>query len=405
MAVHRRWILSLLFVATTINYLDRAILGVLLPEIQKDLNFSQEAYGNIQFWFQFAYGIGALVGGKLLDSYGTRIGYGMSALVWSISGTLHAVASSVFQFSGLRMVLGLAEAPNFPACNKAIAEYFPPSQRAMAMGIVNFGTNLANIIGPLLFALITKTWGWRFGFALMGGLGFVWLPIWLLSTPKPAASERSAPRLSFREVLQYKQAWGYGIAKFLTDPVWWFYLFWLPSYLTNERGMTLDQRVAALSIVYAISGAGSLAGGALSSWLMTIGWPVGRARKTAMFICAAIMPFSALGMLVENTNIAVVLFGIGTAAHQAWMANLFTAPADVFPKEAVGTANAFGVFTGAMGGALFSGLVPGYLLGPIGYTPILITMSCFYLLAWMFLHRLLGNYQPVKLQTGAMLIK
>jgi len=296
------------------------------------------------------------------------------------------------------MVLGLSEAPNFPACNKAIAEYFPPPQRAMAMGIVNFGTNLANIIGPLLFALITKEWGWRRGFAIMGGLGFVWIPIWLFSTPKPSASERSAPRLSFREILQYKQAWGYGIAKFFTDPVWWFYLFWLPSYLTNVRGMTLDQRVEALSIVYAISGAGSLAGGALSSWLMKIGWPVGKARKTAMFIFAAIMPLSALGMLVENTNVAVILFGIGTAAHQAWMANLFTAPADVFPKEAVGTANSFGVFTGAMGGALFSGLVPGYLLGPIGYTPILITMSCFYLLAWMFLHRLLGNYEQVKLR-------
>lgn len=400
MAVHRWWILSLLFVATTINYLDRAILGVLLPEIQKDLQFSQEAYGNIQFWFQFAYGIGALIGGRLLDSYGTRIGYALSALVWSASGLLHAAASSVFHFSVLRMVLGLSEAPNFPAVSKAIAEHFPPSQRAMAMGIVNFGTNLANIVGPLLFAAMTIAWGWRTGFALMGALGFLWVPVWLMSTRRPVAVEAAAPRLSYREVLQYRQAWGYGIAKFLTDPVWWFYLFWLPSYLTNERGMTLDQRVTALAIVYAISGAGSIAGGALSSWLMKLGWPLAKARKTAMLVCAAIMPFSALGMLVENTNVAVLLFGIGTAAHQAWMANLFTAPADVFPKEAVGSANAFGVFTGAMGGAFFSGLVPGYLLGPIGYTPILVTMSCFYLLAWAVMNKMLGNYEPVKLRAA-----
>jgi ACS family hexuronate transporter-like MFS transporter len=396
-AANRWWILSLLFFATTINYLDRAILGVLLPEIQKELNFSQEAYGNIQFWFQFAYGVGSLIGGKLLDTYGTRIGYGLAAAVWSVAGALHSLATGALHFGALRMLLGLSEAPNFPAVNKAIAESFPPQQKAMAMGLVNFGTNFANIIGPLLFGAITKLWGWRAGFAIMGALGFIWLPIWLLTMPKVKASPaEAAARLGYRAVFAHKQAWAYAAAKFLTDPVWWFYLFWLPAYLTNVRGMNIDQRVQSLAIVYAISGAGSIAGGALSSYLMKLGWHVSRARKTAMLICAVIMPLSALGMIVENTSVAILLFGLGTAAHQAWSANLFTLPADVFPQQSVGSANAIGVFTGAMGGALFSGLIPGYLLGPIGYTPILITMSCFYLIAWFFVNKWMGDFKAVE---------
>lgn len=396
--MNRWWILALLFAATTINYLDRAILGVLLPEIRKDLQFSQEAYGNITFWFQFAYGIGSLIGGKMLDAYGTRVGYGLAAAFWSAAGTLHAFASSAFHFGALRMALGLGEAPNFPACSKAIAEYFPPSQKAFAMGVVNFGTNLANIVGPALFIWIASQWSWQACFAIMGALGFLWVPVWLMSTPKTStAGGPSGANIGFREVLRYKPAWGYAWAKFLTDPVWWFYLFWLPTYLTDVRGMTPGERATALTIVYAISGAGSLLGGAGSSWLIRSGWPVGRARKTAMFVCAAIMPFSALGMVVHDAWLAVLLFGIGTAAHQAWMANLFTIPADTFPKEAVGSANGCGVFAGAMGGALFSGLIPGYLLEPLGYAPILIALSCFYLLAWLAVHKLAGKFEMVKL--------
>jgi ACS family hexuronate transporter-like MFS transporter len=394
----RWWILSLLFFATTINYLDRAILGVLLPEIQKELNFSQEAYGNIQFWFQFAYGIGSLVGGKVLDTYGTRIGYGLAAAIWSVAGALHSLATGAFHFGALRMLLGLSEAPNFPACNKAVAEAFPPAQRAFAMGLVNSGPNVANVIGPPLFAFITITWGWRTGFLLMGVLGFLWLPAWLFSMPKASAPAAPRARLNFGAVLQHKPAWAYAAGKFLTDPVWWFYLFWLPTYLTTVRGMTLEQRVTALAIVYAISAFGSVAGGALSSYLMKLGWHISRARKTTMLACAIVMPLSALGMVVENTNLAILLFGLGTAAHQAWSANLFTLPSDVFPQQSVGTANSIGVFTGAMGGALFSGLVPGYLLGPIGYTPILITMSCFYLIAWGLIDRWMGDFSPVQTQ-------
>lgn len=340
----------------------------------------------------------------MLDAYGTRTGYGLAAAFWSIAGTLHAFAASAFQFGSLRMALGLSEAPNFPACSKAVAEYFPPSQKAFAMGVANFGTNLASIIGPGLFIWIASSRGWQSCFAIMGILGFVWVPVWLLSTPKiPKTLGLESAKIGFIEVLRYRPAWGYALAKFLTDPVWWFYLFWLPTYLTDVRGMTPGERATALTIIYAISGAGSLLGGSASSWLMQRGWPIGTARKTGMFVCAAMMPFSALGMVVENVQLAVLLFGLGPAAHQAWMANLFTTPADTFPKEAVASANGCGVFAGAMGGALFSGLIPGYLLEPLGYAPIVITLSCFYLLAWWLIHKLVGGFEMVKLRPAAIL--
>jgi ACS family hexuronate transporter-like MFS transporter len=268
------------------------------------------------------------------------------------------------------------------------------------MGIVNFGTNFANIVGPALFIWIATTWSWQACFFVMGVLGFIWLPVWLLTAKVPGHVE-SSPKgsgLTIRAILRYKQAWGYALAKGLTDPVWWFYLFWLPTYLTDFRGMSPDQRATALTVVYAISGAGSLVGGAASSYLMKRGWPVGRARKTTMAACAIVMPFSALGMVVDSTQFAVLLFGVGTAAHQAWMANLFTLPGDVFPKQAVGSANGFGVFMGAMGGAFFSGLIPGRLLPVLGYAPILIGMSCFYLLAWVLVHKLMGDLELVKLR-------
>jgi len=396
-----RWLmLSLLFVATTINYLDRALLGMILPEIRKDLHFSDATYGTIQFWFQIAYGAGSLIGGKLLDKYGTRIGYGFAALIWSAAATMNSLARSAFQFGMLRTLLGLGEAPNFPACNKATAEWFPPSQRAFAMGVVNFGTNLANIIGPALFLWIALTWNWQTCFAAMGIVGFIWVPAFFLVYHVPKQTSGALlqiPKMSIKEVLKYKQSWGYAWAKFLTDPVWWFYLFWLPTYLTTVRHFTPEQRRDALTLVYAISGVGALAGGVASSYLMKLGWHVGKARKSTMLICAIVMPACGCAVLVQNNWLAVVLFGFATAAHQAWMTNLFTAPADVFPREAVGSANGFGVALGAWGGALLSGLIPGFVIPVIGYVPVMLSMSCLYLIAWGIVHKTLGDFSMVKL--------
>jgi ACS family hexuronate transporter-like MFS transporter len=397
-----RWVvLSLLFAATTINYLDRGILGVILPEIRKQLTISTQAYGIIVFAFQIAYGVGSLVGGKLLDRYGTRIGYAASAALWSAAATLNALAGSAFQFGMFRTLLGLGEAPNFPACNKAAAEWFPPHQRAMAMGVVNFSTNAAQIVGPPIFIALALTFGWRVCFAIMGVLGFLWIPVWLMLYRAPtrsgAAPARTLAKLSIRDVLKYKQAWGYAAAKFLTDPVWWFYLVWLPTYLNDVRHMTPAQRGAALTLVYAISGLGAVAGGVASSYLIRRGWTVGGARKTTMAVCALLMPIGSLGVVVSSNQAALLLFGLATAAHQAWMTNVFTAPADVFPAEAVGSTNGFGVSLGALGGALFSGLIPGYLIPQLGYVPVFLTMHLFYLLAWWAIHRLMGNLEPVTL--------
>jgi ACS family hexuronate transporter-like MFS transporter len=396
-----RWVVvGLLFFATTINYLDRAILGVILPEIRDKFHFGLEAYGWIQFWFQIAYAGGSLVGGYLLDRLGTRAGYGIAAAVWSVAATLNAFAGNVIQFGLYRTVLGLGESANFPACTKAAAEWLAPEERATGMGIVNAGTNIANIIGPPIFILIALRLGWQACFAIMGGLGFLWLPLWFLTyrLPKQAGSAAtSVAKLSIGAVVKYKQAWGYGLAKFLTDPVWWFYLFWLPTYLTEVRHFTPAQRGTALMLVYAISGVGAVAGGVLAGTLIKRGWSVGRARKTTMFICAVVMPVCGLGVVVRDARLAVLLFGLATAAHQAWMTNLFITPADVFPSRAVGSTNGFGVCLGGLGGALFSGIIPGTVIPRLGYVPVLLSMSCFYILAWFIVHRMMGNLETVTL--------
>jgi ACS family hexuronate transporter-like MFS transporter len=392
------YILSLLFVATTINYLDRAILGVLLPEIRGQIQISTETYGIITFWFQIAYAFGSLAGGKLLDKYGTRIGLGLAAAIWSAAATLNAFAASALHFGLLRILLGLGEATNFPACNKASAELFPPTQRAMVMGVVHFGANIANVFGPALFIWIALQFGWRTCFAIIGSIGFLWVPVWLFAyrapmrpgTPEPGKSE-----LSMRSVLRYRQAWGYAWAKFLTDPVWWFYLFWIPIYLKDVLHFSASQRATALTVIYGISSVGAMLGGA-SGYLIKHGWSVGKARKSVMLVCACIMPLMALGVFAERASVTVLFFGISMAAHAAWMTNLFTTPADVFPKQAVGVANGFGICIGALGGALFSGLIPGYVIPVAGYIPVLLTMSCFYLVAWMLFHRLMGNLEPIE---------
>ena len=397
-----RWVVvSLLFFATTVNYLDRAILGVILPEIRDKFHFGLQAYGAIQFWFQIAYALGSLYGGKLLDRYGTRIGYGIAVVVWSLAATLNAFAGSALQFGLYRTALGLGESANFPACTKAMAEWLPSDDRATGMGIINSGTNLANIFGPPLFIFIALKMGWQACFAIMGALGFLWLPLWFLTYRLPkntGVAARPITKLSISEVMKYKQAWGYGIAKFLTDPVWWFYLFWLPTYLTDVRHLTATERGTALTVAYTISGIGAVLGGVVAGALIKRGWSFGRARKATMLFCAIVMPACGLGVIVQSARLAVVLFGLATAAHQAWMTNLFITPADVFPAEAVGSTNGFGVCLGGFGGALFSGIIPGMVIPHVGYVPVLLGMSCFYIIAWFIVHRMMGNLEMVSLQ-------
>jgi len=394
-----RWyILSLLFVVSTVNYLDRAILAVLLPEIRSQIDISTGTYGTITFWFQIAYAVGSLIGGRLLDKYGTRIGFAVAAALWSLAAVLNAFAANALHFGLLRAMLGFGESANFPACNKAAAELFPPSQRATVMGVVHFGANLANIVGPPIFIWIALSLGWQACFAIIGALGFIWIPAWISAyrvPMQPGSPHNEAVKLSMRAVMRYRQAWGYASAKFLTDPVWWFYLFWVPIYLNDVRHFTAQERATALTVIYAISSAGALLGGAISSSLIKRGWGIGRARKTVMLVCALMMPAAALGVFADRASITVLLFGVSMAAHAAWMTNVFTTTADVFPRQAVGVANGFGNCIGGLGGALFSGLIPGFVIPLAGYIPVLLTMSCFYLVAWLLVHKLMGNLEPI----------
>jgi len=396
-----RWyVLSLLFFVSTINYLDRAILAVLLPEIRSQIAIDTGTYGNITFWFQISYALGSLISGRLLDKYGTRIVFGAAAVLWSLAAMLNAFAANALHFGLLRGMLGLGEAANFPACNKAAAELFPPRQRATVMGVVHFGANLANIIGPPLFIWIALSLGWKACFAIVGGIGFLWVPAWLVGYRLPAqtgAPQQNTAKLSMKAVLHYRQAWGYAWAKFLTDPVWWFFLFWIPIYLNDVRHFTASERGTALTVIYAISSAGALLGGAISSYLIKSGWSVGKARKTVMLVCACIMPVAALGVFADRSAVTVLFFGISMATHAAWMTNVFTTTADVFPKQAVGLANGFGNCIGGIGGALLSGLIPGYIIPVVGYIPVLLMMSCFYVIALLLIHKLMGNLEPLVL--------
>jgi ACS family hexuronate transporter-like MFS transporter len=400
----RWWILGLLFFSTTINYLDRTILAVLLPVIRDDFHIDESAYGAITAAFQVAYMMGALVGGKLIDRFGTQIGLSVSAGIWSLAAVLHGSVTSPMQFGIWRAVLGFAEAANFPAANKAASEWFNAERRGFVVGVYTAGTNIAAVIGPPLFIATQQMFGWRVCFALIGGLGLVWTAIWFFSDRESLKSSGS-PMLSktrqvpLSEVVRYPAAWGFAIAKFFTDPVWWFLLFWLPLYFHDVRGFEMRQLAWALPFIYLMATFGAIAGGWFSGYLMRRGWHKGRARKTTMLIAALLMPVSGLGMIVQDSTQAIVLFSLATVAHNIWMANLFTTTTDVFPKEAVAQASGLGGLLGGFGGTLFSAVIPGAVIAVIGYTPLFVVMSLFYLVALGFVHWLMGDLEQVEVRS------
>ena len=396
----RWWILFLLFFATTVNYLDRIVLSVLIPTIRDQMHIDSEMYGYITAAFQGAYTLGYPLMGKFIDVAGTKVGFGVAAAVWSLAAGLHATAVSPFQLGAWRAVLGLSESAVFPASIKAVAEWFSAKERALATGLFNSGTNISSVVGPPIFIWLLTRYhqDWRPAFLVTSGLGFVWLILWWSTyrTPSTYSEEDSKAKLGWAEVVGYRQTWGFGIAKFLTDPVWWFYLFWLPLYFTDVRHFSETQLAAALPIIYVMASVGSIGGGWLSGFLMKRGWSRSKARKTTMFICAALMPFAALGVLVPTGEMAVVLFSLATAAHQGFSANLFTTTSDVFPREAVGSVTGIGGCVGGLGGVLFAAIIPGYVIHHFSYTPIFLTMGVFYFIALFAIDRLMGDLRPLK---------
>lgn len=403
-----RWyICALLLYATTVNYMDRAVLGLLKPAIGQDLHWTNAQYGNISAAFQIGYAVMMPLAGRIIDWIGLRIGYAASTLLWSISSLGHSLANSVVQFGIARLGLGLGEAANFPACIKAVADWFPKRERALATGIFNGGSNLGAILAPALVPFVYASFGWRAAFLFTGSLSFTFVVLWVLIYREP----ENHPRLSrselafirsdqeevavksvpYRDVLEHRAAWAFLIGKFLTDPVWWFYLFWLPDFLLVRYKVNLEHVAAPLVTVYAASAVGSIFGGWLSSALINRGWPVQKARMVAMLVCAlAVTAVIFVPEVVANMWWTVSLIGVAAAAHQGWSANLYTVASDNFPRAAVASVIGLGGLGGALGGALVQPAVGKWLDYSHGaYGPIFVICGCAYLIALLIVYLLL----------------
>jgi MFS transporter, ACS family, hexuronate transporter len=411
MTRHRWMICALLFFATTINYIDRQVIGILKPTLTEEFGWSETDYANIVFWFQAAYAIGLLLVGRFIDRIGVKWGYAIAVAVWSFFGMAHAAASSVGTFALARFGLGLGEAGNFPAAIKATADWFPKKQRALATGIFNSGSNVGAIITPLMVPPIVIAFGWQAAFLITGALGFVWLIFWWMlyrspeNNPRVSASElafiRSDPEeseqpIAWKSLLKYRQTWAFAVGKFLTDPIWWFFLFWLPDFFGKNYGLDLKTFGPPLIAIYLLADVGSIGGGWMSSALIKRGWSINRGRKTAMLICAlCVLPVS-LAIYAENLYIAVGIIGLAAAAHQGWSANLFTLASDVMPRRAVGSVVGIGGMAGAVGGMLMAQYA-GYVLENVGsYTPIFLVIGSMYVIALAVIHLLLPRLEPAQ---------
>lgn len=412
-----RWrVCAMLLAATTINYVDRQVLGVLAPFLQTEIGWNEIEYGYIVTAFQGAYALGLLCAGAIIDRFGTRIGYAIAIAVWSLAAMGHALAASVIGFAIARFALGLGESGNFPAAIKTVAEWFPRRERALAVGIFNSGSNVGAIIAPLLVPLVAAAWGWQAAFLFTGLLSALWLTVWLLwyRTPEqqPALSRaelaliRSDPpeastRIAWKQLLRHRQTWAFVAAKFLTDPIWWFFLFWLPKFLHAEYGLSLLQLGLPLIVIFVLADCGSIAGGWLAGRLLRAGWSVNRARKGAMLVCAlAVVPIIfAAG--ADNLWVAVGLIGLATAGHQGWSANVFTLPSDMFPRRAVASVVGIGGFAGAVSGMLISTFT-GFLLQTTGsYVPVFLMAGSAYLLALLVVHLIVPALAPTALDDDA----
>ncbi len=428
-----RWtICGLLFFAATINYIDRQVIGILKPTLQAEFGWSEIDYGDIVFAFQLAYGIGLLAAGRMIDWLGARTGFAVAIVIWSVAAMAHAEAAmfgpaaagvlalvgltysaSVAGFIVARLALGFGEAGNFPAAIKVVAEWFPKRERAFATGLFNSGTNIGALVTPLVVPWITIRWGWYWAFIATGAIGFLWLAAWWVTYDRPEnhprvtapelAHIRSDPpdlttRVPWRSLMGHRQTWAFAIGKFLTDPVWWLYLFWVPDFLHRNHGINLSTMGPPLVAIYLIADIGSIGGGWLSSWLIKRGWTVNAARKTAMLACALSVLPMVFASGAKDLWVAVALISVAAAAHQGWSANLFTLVSDMFPKHAIGSVVGFGGMAGAVGGMLIAKLT-GYILQATGsYVPVFLIAAFAYVIALAIIHLLVPRLDPAPLK-------
>ncbi len=409
-----RWtVCALIFFATTVNYLDRQVIGILKPLLESDLGIGEEAYASIIMTFQLLYAVGMFFAGRLIDKYGTKIGYGVSVILWSIAAMGHALAKGVWGFGFWRGFLGISEAGNFPAANKSIAEWFPKKDRALAFGILNSGTNVGAIVAPLAIPAMLVAWGWQAAFIITGAIGFIWVILWFIFYELPEkhkkvsagelayihsdAGEQAETRekISYMKLFRHRQTWLFFIGKGLTDPIWWFYLFWIPGWLSTVRGagLSISSFGLPLAFIYTITTIGSVGGGLVSGYMIKKGMTPFKARKMTMLIFALLVtPIVFAQSPGVSTWGAICLIALAAASHQAWSANLFTTVSDAFPKKAVSTITGIGGLAGAAGGAFVSKLAGGILqhfkdLGHIetGYVVMFTIAGSAYLLTWIIM--------------------
>jgi ACS family hexuronate transporter-like MFS transporter len=424
-----RWVIcSLIFFATTVNYLDRAVISLLKPYLTKDFHWNDGDYANVEIAFKVAYSVGLLFAGRLIDRLGTKMGYFFSTFLWSVSAIFHALANSTFGFAIVRSALGLSEAGNFPSAIKAVAEWFPKKERALATGIFNSGANIGAIIAPLSVPAIAIAWGWKWAFVITGSIGFIWLVLWLIFYEIPARQKRlgkaelvyinsdvdeqasgetpdDEPPPSWGKLLKYRQTWAFSIGKFLTDPIWWFYLFWLPDFLESQYGLKGTAISLPVALVYTISTFGSIYGGYLPKSLIEKGWPVFKARKTSMLIYAfAVVPIVFAQILGGiNMWLAVIIIGLAASAHQAWSANIFTTVSDMFPKRTIGSVTGIGGMFGSVGSVFLSLFVQKNMFVhyraihhiEIAYYIMFFVCGSAYLLAWCIMHFMVPKMKPI----------
>jgi len=405
-----RWVIvALLFAATAINYVDRQMIGLLKPTLEQEFGWSETTYADIVFYFQLAYAIGYIVFGHVVDRVGARFGYAIAFIIWTTAHMLHGAARSAFGFAAVRFMLGIGESGNFPAGIKAVTEWFPKKERAFATGVFNAGANVGAVITPLIVPVLVLSYGWRAAFVITGLGSMIWLVAWLAFYRRPRESKQVSPaelayiesdpadiaaKVPWLQLLRLKQTWAFAIGKFLTDPIWWMFLFWTPDFLVKRHGLDLKTFGPPLVVIYLVSDFGSIAGGWLSSKLIHRGWSINRARKTTMLICAVAVTPIFFAQYVENLWTAVAIISLATAAHQAWSANLYTLPGDTFPRKAVGSVIGIGGTAGAVGGMLFA-LYVGQVLEALGtYTLIFAVAGSVYLIALLIIQLLVPRLEP-----------
>ena len=411
-----RWyICGLLFYATTVNYMDRQVLGLLKPVIQKELGWTESDFASIIFGFQLAYALMMPLAGRLIDWLGTRIGYTTAVLVWSSAAMLHSLARNTFQFVAVRFLLGLGEAANFPAAVKTVADWFPNQERALATGIFNSGSNIGALVAPLLIPVVAAHFGWRMSFLATGGLDVLWIVLWLVTFRTPRRHKAISPgelayieagqpkeparRIPYTRLLRQPAALAVLLGRFFTDPVWWFYLFWLPGYLNLKYHLDLQHLGPPLVVIYLAADLGSIGGGWFSSHLQSRGWTANGARKVALLASAlCVVPVASIIFTGGNLWLTVGVLSLATAAHQAWSANLYTLASDCFPRSALASVIGLGGIGGSMGALLVAKLIGWWLdRSHDSYGPLFVIAGCAYLVAFLLIQLLVPKVQLVEI--------